>query len=179
MLAWAKIREKNPWAHTERMTCWAECAGELRTIIDKAIEDSAKGLVPAANKVEAKYRLFLKGTDAKGHDKDGHALQNMFSRHVIRAKAVNDAEQKTSGNGVKRGDAKDQEERELLMELLAMQDQADLYKRTERYKAVVENSARKRHTQRVGATKHWRRRRDSKKGVRGAAAKETRVAKQS
>jgi hypothetical protein len=54
----------------------------------------------------------------------------MFSRHVIRAKAANEAEQKTSGNGVKRGDAKDQEERELLLKLLAMQDQAELYKGT-------------------------------------------------
>jgi hypothetical protein len=130
LLAWAKIREKNPWAQTERMASWAECAKELRDIIDKAIQDTLDNNVPPGGRVDPKYRLYLKGVDAKGQDKDGHALQNMFARHAGRAKATNEAEQKTSGHGVKRGTQKDQEEREILMELLQMQEQAELYRRS-------------------------------------------------
>lgn len=87
MLAWKKIRERNPWAQSERMVCWADCAAELRIIIENAIAATTRGDVSKDNRVEPRYKLYLKGKDAKGNDKDGHALQNMFSRHAGSAKA--------------------------------------------------------------------------------------------
>ena len=135
MLAWKKIRERNPWAQSERMVCWADCAAELRHIIDNAIVATSRGDLSKDNRVEPRYKLYLKGKDAKGNDKDGHALQNMFSRHAGSAKAREAAEKSRSGNGdgkgapaTKQDRANELEEREILMELLSMQEQADLYK---------------------------------------------------
>ena len=135
MLAWKKIRERNPWAQSERMACWADCAADLRIIIDDAITATQNGEVTKENRVEPRYRLFLKGKDAKGQDKDGHALQNMFARHSGSAKAREAAEAQRSGHGDARGSAankqdraNEMEEREILIELLSMQEQADLYK---------------------------------------------------
>ena len=88
MLAWRKIRERNPWAQSERMQAWSTCVVELRATIDQAIDATAQGNVPAKNKVDAKYRLYVKGTDAKGQDKDGMPCRTCSPAIVAKQKPL-------------------------------------------------------------------------------------------